>query len=76
MTFRIFVDRDKCENNGYCMRVAQDLIRPAADGSPLVVIDTLDAQHIETAHQAVAACPMNALRIDEVIPVERPNGEQ
>jgi len=76
MTFRIFVDRDKCENNGYCMRIAQDLIRPAADGSPLVVTDTLDTQCSEIARMAVAACPMGALRIDEVALVARPHGKQ
>jgi ferredoxin len=68
MAFRIFVDRDKCESNGYCMRIAQELIRPAADGSPVAVIETLDAQSIKIARMAVAACPMNALRIDEVVP--------
>jgi ferredoxin len=66
MAYRIVIDRLKCESNGYCMRVAPHLIQPALDGNPLLVFDTIDAEHHRVALLAVESCPMNALRIEQI----------
>lgn len=60
----IAIDRARCENNGYCMRVASTLLKPAADGGPRVVTQTLTADQEIVARQAVAACPMGALSLE------------
>jgi ferredoxin len=69
MAYRIVIDRLKCESNGYCMRAAPHLIQPALDGNPLLVFETIDPDHHRAALLAVESCPMNALRIEQVVPV-------
>lgn len=65
MACRIMIDRVRCENNGYCSRVAGGLIRLDSEGSPQVIVATLDAMDEALARAAVDACPMGALSLAE-----------
>ena len=65
MARRIVVDKLKCESNGYCMAIANTLLIPAADGSPISAgIICRDADE-RAARLAISACPMNALSITD-----------
>jgi len=65
MACRIVVDRMRCENNGYCSRVASRLIGLASDGSPEVLVAELGAMDEALAYAAITACPMGALSLED-----------
>lgn len=63
MAYRLVIDRNRCENNGYCMQIATTLIRPDSDGAPdIIATDIIDDALV--ARSAVRACPMSALRLE------------
>ena len=66
MSHRLVIDRVKCESNGRCIRAAAGLIRPGGDGSPVISRALLGFEEEALARAAVAACPMQALCVEEV----------
>jgi ferredoxin len=66
MAYSVVIDRTKCESNGSCFKVAAELIQPGSDGSPVVVRALFGGAQEAAARAAVMACPMAALRVDEI----------
>jgi ferredoxin len=57
----------KCESNGRCIKAAAGLIQPGGDGSPVIVqTPVVDIAQEVAMRAAVAACPMGALRVEDV----------
>jgi len=63
---RIVVDRDLCEANGVCVRLAPDLFSLDDDDVlHLRVLRPADASQRATLDAAIAGCPKGALAWDE-----------
>jgi ferredoxin len=66
MSYRLVIDRVKCESNGRCIRAAAGLIQPGGDGSPDIGHTLFGFTEEALVRAAVAACPMAALWVEEV----------
>ena len=60
---RIVVDRDLCEGNARCTRIAPALFEVGDDDKLRVLVERPDAALRETVEAAVALCPRQALAI-------------
>ena len=58
---RVVVDRDRCEGNAVCVRVAPKLFQLDDDDYAVVTADPIPAEQETLAEQAIAECPRAAL---------------
>jgi ferredoxin len=58
---RIEVDPERCVGSGTCEMLAPDLFEVGDDGIVAVLRPEPDGDDIDTAHDAVQACPTQAL---------------
>jgi ferredoxin len=57
----VVVDRDRCEGNAYCVRIAPDVFRLDDDEYATVIADPVPVEQEMLAEQAIAECPRAAL---------------
>jgi ferredoxin len=62
---RIVVDRDLCESNAVCVRLAPDLFFIDDDDKMRLLVEQPSGDQIEKARNAVRRCPRNALSLVE-----------
>lgn len=72
MTARLHIDRTRCAGHGICALFAGPSLDLDAWGFPEVVDDVFDAGELPRMARAVAACPRQALSIEEMAPPVRP----
>jgi ferredoxin len=65
---RIVVDRDLCEANGVCVRIAPDAFALDDDVLHLRVLQPLDTAQRARMDAAIAGCPRGALAWDVAEP--------
>ena len=58
---RVIVDRDRCEGNAVCIRIAPEVFTLDDDDYATVTVDPVPAEHEALAEQAIAECPRAAL---------------
>jgi ferredoxin len=58
---RVVVDRDRCESNAVCVRIAPEVFQLDDDGYALVTADPVPVEWETLAKQAIAECPRAAL---------------
>ncbi len=58
---RVVVDRDRCEGNAVCVRVAPKLFQLDDDDYAVVTADPIPVEQETLAEQAIAECPRAAL---------------
>lgn len=58
---RVEVDRDRCEGNAVCVRIAPDVFDLDDDDYAVVTLDPVPAERETLAEQAIAECPRAAL---------------
>jgi ferredoxin len=61
--FRVLVDRDLCEGNARCVRLAPSLFEVGDDDKLRILVERPDPSLRETVEAAVAVCPRQALAI-------------
>jgi ferredoxin len=61
--FRVVVDRELCEGNARCVRLAPSVFEVGDDDKLKVLIERPDAVLRESVEAAVALCPRQALAI-------------
>lgn len=62
---RVYVDRDRCEGNAFCVQVAPEVFALDEDEYAVVIADPVPAGQEAAAEQAIADCPRAALsRLD------------
>jgi ferredoxin len=57
----VTVDPLRCGCTGYCVRLAPDVFRLPESGPAEVMISRLDADLADSAREAAAVCPTNAI---------------
>jgi ferredoxin len=62
---RIVVDRDLCESNAVCVRLAPDLFVIDDDDKMRLLVEQPSGDQVEKAREAVRRCPRNALSLRE-----------
>jgi ferredoxin len=62
---KIVVDRDLCEANQVCMRVAPEVFRVDDQDHLHILVDTVDPTRRQLVERAVRACPRRALALVE-----------
>ena len=63
---RLRLDTNRCEAHGLCEQAAPDLVH--LDDDDTLIIDVpgdLDADQLDAARDAVRACPVTALSLEE-----------
>jgi ferredoxin len=58
---RVVVDRDRCEGNAVCVRVAPSLFVLDDDDYATVIADPVPSDQEALAEEAIAECPRAAL---------------
>jgi ferredoxin len=58
---RVEVDRDRCEGNAVCVRLAPDVFELDDDDYAMVTADPVPVEQEALAEQAIAECPRAAL---------------
>ncbi|ATA27680.1 putative ferredoxin [Mycobacterium lepraemurium] len=58
---RVIVDRDRCEGNAVCVRIAPDIFDLDDEDHAVVKLDPIPADQEQLAAQAIAECPRAAL---------------
>ncbi|WP_396928143.1 ferredoxin [Mycolicibacterium sp.] len=58
---RVVVDRDRCEGNAVCVKIAPGLFVLDDDDYATVTADPVPAAHEALAAEAIAECPRAAL---------------
>lgn len=58
---RVHVDRDRCEGNAFCVKIAPQVFQLDDDEYAFVVADPVPAGQESLAEQAVADCPRAAI---------------
>jgi ferredoxin len=66
MAAEIRIDRIRCDGHGLCAELLPELIELDDWGSPLLAPGPVPEPLREHATQAVAACPVMALRLERV----------
>jgi ferredoxin len=62
---RVVVDRDRCEGNAFCVRIAPSVFELDDDEYATVIADPVPVTDEALAAQAIADCPRAALsRLD------------
>jgi ferredoxin len=74
-SFRISVDRSKCEGHGMCEQVAPDLIHLNEDAEPVFSRDRFPPSDRRMADAAVHSCPVAALSICDIQPSEKDDSQ-
>ncbi len=62
---RVMVDRELCEANGVCTRIAGEVFQLGDDDRLRVEVDELPATQETAVRAAVRGCPRQALKIIE-----------
>ena len=62
---RLVVDHQKCRKSGQCSYLHPELITADADGTPRVIIETIDEASRAAAEDAVDLCPSGAIMLVE-----------
>lgn len=60
---KIAVDREKCLNSGMCAQTAPEVFAMDDDGALVIVLENVPDEHLEAVQDAVACCPVSALRL-------------
>lgn len=60
---KILVNRDRCEGNGVCVRVASDVFRVDDEDLLHVLVDRPSGETLERVQVAVRRCPRHALSL-------------
>lgn len=58
---RVVVDRDRCEGNAFCVKIAPEVFQLDDDEYAVVIADPVPAGQTALAEQAIADCPRAAL---------------
>ena len=58
---RVAVDRDRCEGNAFCVRIAPQVFALDDDEFAVVTADPVPDDQLALAEQAIADCPRAAL---------------
>jgi ferredoxin len=58
---RVVVDRDRCEGNAICVKIAPEVFQLDDDEYAMVTADPVPAEQQTLAGQAIAECPRAAL---------------
>ncbi len=58
---RVIVNRDRCEGNAVCLRIAPDIFDLDDEDYAVVKLDPIPADREQLAEQAIAECPRAAL---------------
>lgn len=58
---RVVVDRDRCEGNAFCVKIAPEVFQLDDDEYAVVIADPVPAEQTAMAEQAIADCPRAAL---------------
>lgn len=58
---RVVVDRDCCEGNAFCVKIAPEVFQLDDDEYAVVIADPVPAEQTALAEQAIADCPRAAL---------------
>ncbi|MCV7217703.1 ferredoxin [Mycobacterium crocinum] len=58
---RVVVDRDRCEGNAFCVRIAPEVFQLDEDEYATVIADPVPTGQEALAEQAIADCPRAAL---------------
>ncbi|BBX19543.1 ferredoxin [Mycolicibacterium duvalii] len=58
---RVHVDRDRCEGNAFCVKIAPQVFELDDDEYAIVVADPVPVDQEPAAEQAVADCPRAAI---------------
>jgi len=58
---RVVVDRDRCEGNAFCVRIAPQVFALDDDEYAVVTADPVPAEQETLVLQAIADCPRAAL---------------
>jgi ferredoxin len=63
--FRVIVDAETCESNGFCVGFAPDVFELGNDSPPVrVLASSFDESLRADVEQAVTNCPRQAIRIE------------
>ena len=62
---RVFADRSRCCGYGLCAQVCPQVYKLDADGLVVLETDIVPAGLEEEAREGAAACPAEALRVEE-----------
>lgn len=62
---KVQVDRNKCQSYGNCVDEAPELFDLDDAGISVPLVDEVPDDQRESARNAAASCPANAIRIDE-----------
>ncbi len=60
-SLRVRVDRDRCEGNAFCVKIAPEVFQLDDDEYAVVIADPVPAGQEQLAAQAVTDCPRAAL---------------
>jgi ferredoxin len=59
---KITIDREKCIMAGECYYNHPELFKMGEDGSPIVLVDSIDTEELERhAREAIEVCPAVAI---------------
>ncbi|OBH33586.1 ferredoxin [Mycobacterium sp. E342] len=58
---RVVVDRDRCEGNAFCVKIAPEVFQLDDDEYAVVVTDPVPVEQETLVEQAIEACPRAAL---------------
>ncbi|ABM16614.1 ferredoxin [Mycolicibacterium vanbaalenii] len=58
---RVRVDRDRCEGNAFCVKIAPEVFQLDDDEYAVVIADPVPVEQEILADQAIADCPRAAL---------------
>ena len=58
---RVVVDRDRCESNAVCVRIAPGVFQLDDDEYAMVTADPVPVEQETLAEKAIAECPRAAL---------------
>jgi ferredoxin len=64
---RVTADRSRCCGYGLCAQMCPEVYQLDADGLVVLVADTVPEGLEEAAREGAAACPAEALAVEEVV---------
>ena len=69
-------DRDRCEGNAVCVKIAPEVFQLDDDEYAMVTVDPVAVEQEMLAGQAIAECPRPALSREEYAARSAPRGEE